>query len=54
MRVPAHKYVLAIGSSVFFAMFNGNLAEHKDEIHIPDVEPDAFLTLLKYDIRGHP
>ncbi|XP_054986526.1 BTB/POZ domain-containing protein 6 [Sorex araneus] len=47
-RVPAHKYVLAVGSSVFYAMFYGDLAEIKSEIHIPDVEPAAFLILLKY------
>ncbi|XP_062037777.1 BTB/POZ domain-containing protein 6 [Lepus europaeus] len=47
-RVPAHKYVLAVGSSVFYAMFYGDLAEVKAEIHIPDVEPAAFLILLKY------
>lgn len=47
-RVPAHKYVLAVGSSVFYAMFYGDLAEVKSEIHIPDVEPAAFLILLKY------
>ncbi|KAJ8934483.1 hypothetical protein NQ314_013358 [Rhamnusium bicolor] len=35
-------------SSVFFAMFYGGLAECKDEIEVPDVEPSAFLTLLKY------
>nr|XP_040131437.1 BTB/POZ domain-containing protein 6 isoform X2 [Ictidomys tridecemlineatus] len=46
-RVPAHKYVLAVGSSVFYAMFYGDLAEVKSEIHIPDVEPAAFLVLLK-------
>ncbi|XP_011939588.1 PREDICTED: BTB/POZ domain-containing protein 6 [Cercocebus atys] len=46
--VPAHKYVLAVGSSVFYAMFYGDLAEVKSEIHIPDVEPAAFLILLKY------
>ncbi|XP_060244257.1 BTB/POZ domain-containing protein 6 isoform X4 [Meriones unguiculatus] len=45
-RVPAHKYVLAVGSSVFYAMFYGDLAEVKSEIHIPDVEPAAFLVLL--------
>lgn len=45
--IPAHKYVLAIGSSVFFAMFNGNLAEQKEKIVIPDVEPTAFLNLLR-------
>ncbi|XP_070705344.1 BTB/POZ domain-containing protein 6-B-like [Pempheris klunzingeri] len=47
-RVPAHKYVLAVGSSVFGAMFYGNLAEGQSEIQIPDVEPAAFLILLKY------
>ncbi|XP_076841841.1 BTB/POZ domain-containing protein 6-A isoform X2 [Brachyhypopomus gauderio] len=47
-KVPAHKYVLAVGSSVFCAMFYGDLAEEGLEIHIPDVEPAAFLILLKY------
>lgn len=46
--IPAHKYVLATGSSVFYAMFYGGLAECKQEIEVPDVEPSAFLTLLKY------
>lgn len=47
-RLPAHKYILAVGSSVFYAMFYGELAENKSDIHIPDVEPAAFLILLKY------
>ncbi|XP_013398719.1 BTB/POZ domain-containing protein 6 [Lingula anatina] len=47
-RIPAHKYNLATGSSVFFAMFYGGLADGKTEIAIPDVEPAAFLNLLKY------
>ncbi|XP_064173754.1 BTB/POZ domain-containing protein 3 isoform X1 [Anguilla rostrata] len=47
-RLPGHKYVLAVGSSVFHAMFYGELAEDQDEIRIPDVEPAAFLALLKY------
>lgn len=41
------QYVLAVGSSVFGAMFYGDLAEGQSEIHIPDVEPAAFLILLK-------
>jgi BTB/POZ domain-containing protein 3/6 len=45
--IPAHKFVLATGSSVFYAMFYGGLAENKAEINVPDVEPTAFLTLLK-------
>lgn len=45
--IPAHKYVLATGSSVFYAMFFGGLADTKLEVKVPDVEPMAFLTLLK-------
>lgn len=47
-RIPSHKYILATGSSVFYAMFYGGLADTKEEIEVPDVEPTAFLTLLKY------
>ncbi|XP_078050841.1 BTB/POZ domain containing protein 3 lute [Augochlora pura] len=46
--IPAHKYVLATGSSVFYAMFYGGLAENKRDIEVPDVEPAAFLALLRY------
>lgn len=42
------QYVLAVGSSVFHAMFYGELAEDQDEIRIPDVEPPSFLAMLKY------
>ena len=45
--IPAHKYVLATGSSVFYAMFYGGLAESSEEILVPDVDPSAFLILLK-------
>ena len=48
MRTPAHKFVLSIGSAVFDAMFNGAMADPKDEINIPDVEPAAFLALLRF------
>lgn len=47
-KIPAHKYVLATGSAVFFAMFYGGLAENRNEIEIPDVEPTAFFALLRY------
>ncbi|XP_077461948.1 BTB/POZ domain-containing protein 3a isoform X1 [Stigmatopora argus] len=47
-RVPGHKYVLAVGSSVFHAMFYGELAEDQEEIRIPDVEPPSFLAMLKW------
>lgn len=46
-KFPAHKYVLATGSSVFFAMFYGGLADDMKEVEIPDVEPVAFQNLLR-------
>lgn len=46
--IPAHKFVLSVGSAVFDAMFNGVLATKSDEIELPDVEPAAFLHLLKF------
>lgn len=46
-RIPAHKFVLAAGSAVFDAMFNGGMATTSTEIELPDVEPAAFLTLLR-------
>ncbi|PAV68291.1 hypothetical protein WR25_12947 [Diploscapter pachys] len=50
-RIPGHTFILWIGSNIFEAMFKGGLApDSKDalEIELPDVEPSAFLTLLKY------
>ncbi|CAG9790760.1 unnamed protein product [Diatraea saccharalis] len=46
--IPAHKFVLSVGSAVFDAMFNGVLATKSDEIELPDVEPAAFYHLLKF------
>ena len=54
-KIPGHKYVLATGSTVFYAMFYGGLAmdiengsSPDNAIDVPDVEPTAFLTMLKY------
>ena len=46
--IPAHKYVLAVSSPVFFAMFYGDLAERSDTIDITDCDPDIFLHLLRF------
>ena len=46
--VPAHKFVLSVGSAVFDAMFNGGIADDSYEVEIPDVEHAAFLALLKF------
>nr|XP_034975345.1 BTB/POZ domain-containing protein 2 isoform X2 [Zootoca vivipara] len=42
------RFVLAVGSAVFDAMFNGGMATTSSEIELPDVEPAAFLALLKF------
>ena len=47
-RIPGHKYVLAISSPVFHAMFYGGMAEQGKEIVISDCESDGFLELLRY------
>ena len=46
--IPAHKYVLAIGSPVFFAMFYGDLPETREMIEIADCDPDIFLQFLRF------
>ena len=50
LSIPAHKFVLSIGSVVFDAMFNGGFGEqcNVNEIEIPDIEPAAFLSLLRF------
>ena len=42
-KIPAHKYVLATASTVFYAMFYGGCAgdREKDLIEVPDVEPQV-------------
>ena len=46
--IPAHKFVLAISSPVFYAMFYGQIAETKDSIELPDCEYESLLELLRY------
>ena len=46
--IPAHKYVLAISSPVFFAMFYGGLAEQGETVDITDCDPDVFLQFPRY------
>ena len=47
-RIPAHKFVLSIGSAVFDAMFNGGMATTSSEVELTDVEPAAFIALLRF------
>ncbi|VDI33996.1 BTB/POZ domain-containing protein 6-like [Mytilus galloprovincialis] len=47
-KVLAHKHILISRSCVFFAMFNGPLAEKGQEIALPDIEHSVFRILLQY------
>ena len=46
--IPAHKFMLAISSPVFFAMFYGKAAEMKDSVQISDCEYESLLELFRF------
>ena len=46
--IPAHKFVLSIGSPVFEAMFYGELAETKDSIEMPDAEYESLMEFFRF------
>ena len=46
--IPAHKFVLAICSPVFFAMFYGQMAETTDSIELPDCDYQSLLEMFRY------
>ena len=46
--IPAHKFVLAISSPVFYAMFYGHLAETKNSIELPDCDYESLLEMFRY------
>ena len=45
--IPAHKFVLAISSPVFFAMFYGQMAETANSIELPDCDYESLLELFR-------
>jgi len=46
--IPAHKFVLAVSSPVFYAMFYGQMAETKTSIELPDCEYESLLEMFRY------
>ena len=46
--IPAHKFVLSIGSAVFEAMFYGELGDTRDSIELPDCEYESLLEFFRY------
>ena len=47
-KIPAHKFLLAISSPVFYAMFYGELAEKKDSVDISDCDHESLLELFRF------
>ncbi|XP_031572206.1 BTB/POZ domain-containing protein 6-like [Actinia tenebrosa] len=48
VNIPVHKYVLAISSPVFQAMFYGQLAETRQVVDLPDCTKEGLEELLHY------
>ena len=48
MVIPAHRFVLAVSSPVFYSMFYGELAENNDSIELCDCEYESLLELFRY------
>lgn len=48
VSIPAHKYVLSIGSPVFYKMFYGDLSERSDSIELVDADSDSLLELFRF------
>ena len=46
--IPAHKFVLAISSPVFYAMFYGQMAETTDSIELPDCDYESLFEFFRY------
>lgn len=46
-KLPAHRFLLAMQSEVFEAMFHGALKETKYEIAVPEDSPIGFRNMLK-------
>ena len=44
----AHKFVLAVGSPVFYGMFYGRAPERRKEIDLPDCDSESFLEFLRF------
>ena len=48
MEIPAHKFVLAISSPVFFELFYGQIPETSKSVEFHDCEYEVLLEVLRY------
>ena len=46
--IPSHKFILAISSPVFYAMFYGEMAETSGTIQLPDCDYESLLELFRF------
>ncbi|XP_068672353.1 BTB/POZ domain-containing protein 6-like [Montipora foliosa] len=46
--IPAHKFVLAISSPVFYAMFYGQMADARSSVELPDCEYESVLEFFRF------
>ena len=46
--IPAHKFILAISSPVFYAMFYGEMAETSGTIQLPDCDCEGLLEFFRF------
>ena len=46
--IPAHKFILAISSPVFYAMFYREMAETSGTIQLPDCDYESLLELFRF------
>ena len=46
--IPAHKFILAVSSPVFCAVFYGPMAETKNSIDLSYYEYESLLELLRF------
>ena len=49
--IPAHKFILAIGSPVFEAMFYGELLESRDTIELPDCDYESSVGVVSLRVQ---
>ena len=48
-KIFGHRIFLEVASDVFYAMFNNDFQESKENsVKISDIEPDVFLELLRF------
>ena len=46
--IPAHKFILALSSPVFYAMFYGEMAETSGAVQLPDCDYESLLELFRF------